>query len=129
MLRLMKTRDMVSVVADQIGTPTHADSLAQALLSLAGKGVKGVHHFTDAGVASWYDFAVAIHDIARARGILESDVTVRPINTADYPTPARRPAYSVLDKSSTYAALGAPAAHWRTEIESMFDHRKNNHDS
>ena len=119
MLRLMATRDTVSVVADQVGTPTHTGSLARAILALSAKGVTGVHQFTDAGVASWYDFAVAVHEIARAQGILVGDVMVRPIVTADYPTPARRPAYSVLDKTSTWAALGAPAAHWRSELENM----------
>lgn len=119
MLRLMATRDTVSVVADQVGTPTHTGSLARAILALSAKGVTGVHQFTDAGVASWYDFAVAVHEIARAQGILVGNVLVRPIVTADYPTPARRPAYSVLDKTSTWAALGAPAAHWRSELENM----------
>ena len=119
MLRLMATRDTVSVVADQVGTPTHTGSLARAILALSAKGVTGVHQFTDAGVASWYDFAVAVHEIARAQGILMGDVMVRPIVTADYPTPARRPAYSVLDKTSTWAALGAPAVHWRSELENM----------
>lgn len=119
MLRLMATRDTVSVVADQVGTPTHTGSLARAILALSAKGVTGVHQFTDAGVASWYDFAVAVHEIARAQGILVGDVMVRPIVTADYPTPARRPAYSVLDKTSTWAALGAPAVHWRSELENM----------
>lgn len=119
MLRLMATRDTVSVVADQVGTPTHTGSLARAILALSAKGATGVHQFTDAGVASWYDFAVAVHEIARAQGILVGDVMVRPIVTADYPTPARRPAYSVLDKTSTWAALGAPAAHWRSELENM----------
>jgi hypothetical protein len=81
--------------------------------------------FTDAGVASWYDFAVAIHDIGRKRGVLANDVSILPIATADYPTPARRPAYSVLDKVSTWAALGVPAAHWRAELEHMFLEREN----
>ncbi len=128
MLRLMSTRDSLSVVADQVGTPTHAVSLARALLKLAALDIAGVHHFTDAGVASWYDFAVAIHDVARARGVLHRDVAVQPITTADYPTPARRPAYSVLDKASSWAALGAPAAHWRAELENMFTYREALHD-
>jgi dTDP-4-dehydrorhamnose reductase len=71
MLRLMSTRDSISVVADQVGTPTHTVSLARALLRLAELEISGVHHFTDAGVASWYDFAAAIHDIARARGAVD----------------------------------------------------------
>ncbi len=116
MLRLMGERPELRVVADQIGTPTHADSLASALWALAATGAQGLHHFTDAGAASWYDFAVAIQDEALASGLLTKAVPIIPIRSQDYPTPARRPAYSVLDKTDTYAALGAPAAHWRVEL-------------
>ena len=116
MLRLMRERDEVSVVADQVGTPTSARSLAAALWTLAARDAAGIHHFTDSGVASWYDFAVAIAEEARIVGLLERDVVVRPISTDQYPTPARRPAYSVLDKSATWAILGAPAAHWRASL-------------
>ena len=125
MLRLMAIRDTLSVVADQVGTPTHTVSLARALWSLASGHLAGVHHFTDAGVASWYDFAVAIRDIGRVRGVLANDVAILPIATADYPTPAHRPSDSVLDKASSWAALGAPAAHWRAELENMFLDREN----
>jgi dTDP-4-dehydrorhamnose reductase len=115
MLRLMRERPEVRVVADQVGTPTHADSLARAIWALDAAGTTGIHHWTDAGVASWYDFAVAIHDEALALGLLERAVPVVPIRTSDYPTPARRPAMSVLDKGSSWAITG-PAAHWRTEL-------------
>lgn len=113
MLRLMREREEVRVVADQIGTPTHADSLARAIWALAGHG--GTWHWTDAGVASWYDFAVAIQEEALAAGLLSRAVPVLPIRTADYATPARRPAFSVLDKSATWAVTG-PARHWRAEL-------------
>lgn len=116
MLRLLAEGPEVRVVDDQIGTPTHARSLARATWTLATSGVTGLHHFTDAGVASWYDFAVAIQEEALALGLLDRRVPVLPIRTADHPTPARRPAFSVLDKTATYAALGAPAAHWRAEL-------------
>jgi dTDP-4-dehydrorhamnose reductase len=115
MLLLMRDRAEVRVVADQVGTPTHADSLARAIWALDAAGATGIHHWTDAGVASWYDFAVAIHDEALALGLLERPVTVVPIRTSDYPTPARRPAMSVLDKGSSWAITG-PAAHWRAEL-------------
>jgi dTDP-4-dehydrorhamnose reductase len=115
MLRLMRERPEIRVVADQIGTPTHADSLARAIWALDAAGATGIHHWTDAGVASWYDFAVAIHDDALALGLLERPVAVVPIRTSDYPTPARRPAMSVLDKGSSWAITG-PAAHWRAEL-------------
>ena len=115
MLRLMRERLEVRVVADQIGTPTHVTGLALALWRLSVAGVSGVHHWTDAGVASWYDFAVAIQEDALAIGLLDQPVPVIPIRTQDYPAPAQRPAYSVLDKSSCWAITG-PAAHWRTEL-------------
>lgn len=115
MLRLMRERPEVRVVSDQVGTPTHAASLARAIWALDAAGAHGIHHWTDAGVASWYDFAVAIRDEALALGLLTHPVPVVPIRTSDYPTPARRPAMSVLDKGSSWAITG-PAAHWRTEL-------------
>ncbi len=118
MLRLMAERDTVRVVSDQIGTPTSATSLARALWALAPTALRGVHHFTDAGVASWYDFAQAIAEEGHARGLLARLPTVTPILTTDFPTPARRPSYSVLDKTSAWTALGHPAAHWRHELRS-----------
>ncbi len=115
MLRLMRERDEVRVVADQLGTPTHAASLARALWSLIGANAKGLHHFTDAGTASWYDFAVAIQEEALALGLLPRAVPVIPIATADYPTLAARPAYGILDKTGTWAITSIPS-HWRAEL-------------
>ena len=115
MLRLMAERAELRVVADQIGTPTHAAGLARALWALIGGGQHGTWHWTDAGVASWYDFAVAVHDEARALGLLTRDTAIVPIRTADYPTQARRPAYSVLDKTATWEVTGI-APHWRDEL-------------
>lgn len=119
MLRLMREREEVRVVADQIGAPTYAPALAAALWALAGQARAGIWHYTDAGVASWYDFAVAIQEEALARGLLARAVPVIPIATADYPTPARRPGFSVLDCRATYAALGGPAPHWRANLRAM----------
>lgn len=119
MLRLMASKPALSVVADQIGTPTNADGIAGALWALMGQGASGLLHYSDSGVASWYDFAVAIQEEALALGLLERAIAVTPINTVDYPTPAARPAYSVLDKTDTWAALGAPAPHWRTALREM----------
>jgi dTDP-4-dehydrorhamnose reductase len=128
MLRLMRERDAVDVVSDQIGSPTWAESLARALWAAAARPeVRGTHHWTDAGVASWYDFAVAIQEEALAAGLLARPVPVRPLRTEEYPTPARRPAYSVLATSQTREALGLPAVHWRTNLRLMLqgirDHR------
>lgn len=115
MLRLMRERDEIRVVADQIGTPTHVPTLARTLWTLLAGGHTGVFHATDAGVASWYDFAVAIAEEARAAGLLTRPVNVLPIRTSDYPTPAKRPPYGVLDKTATWAITG-PSRHWREEL-------------
>lgn len=119
MIRLMNDRSEVRVVADQIGTPTYAPGLAAALWTMADRQVTGIHHYTDAGAASWYDFAVAIQEEALAAGLLSKQVPVIPIGTSDFPTPAQRPSYSVLDKTSTFVALGGPTAHWRTNLRTM----------
>jgi dTDP-4-dehydrorhamnose reductase len=119
MLRLMATRPEINVVADQVGTPTHADSLARAIWALAATDHTGIAHFTDAGVASWYDFAVAIHDLATAAGLLDSVVRINPIPASAYPTPAWRPAYSVLDKAQAWDWLGYISDHWRHELATM----------
>lgn len=124
MLRLMAERDEVRVVADQIGTPTYSPSLAGALWSLASNGATGIHHYTDSGAASWYDFAVAIQEEALAIGLLDREVPVVPIATVDFPTPATRPHYSVLDKSATFALLGGPAPHWRVNLRRMLQEIK-----
>lgn len=117
MLRVMAERGRVSVVADQIGTPTHAASLARAIWALVAADAVGMHHFTDAGVASWYDFAVAIAEEAYALGLIAAAEVV-PIATSDYPTPARRPAFGLLDKTATWAITGVPR-HWRQELRLM----------
>jgi dTDP-4-dehydrorhamnose reductase len=113
MLRLMRERDEIAVVDDQVGTPTYVRSLAVALWKLSAMPSSGVLHYTDSGVASWYDFAVAIAEEGAAAGLLDRPVTVRPIASKDYPTPAHRPAYSVLDKRTTWELLGKAAPHWR----------------
>ena len=119
MLRIMRANGAVRVVADQVGTPTAARSLAEALWRIAGTpGIRGIHHWTDAGVASWYDFAVAIAEEGGALGLLPPDVAVTPITTADYPTAAHRPAYSVLDKRSL-APYGLSPIHWRQRLRAV----------
>ena len=81
----------------------------------------GIYHWTDLGVATWYDFAVAIHDEALARGLLTRAVPIVPISTAEYPTPAKRPAFSVLDSGSTRALLPGLGRHWRHNLGVMLD--------
>jgi dTDP-4-dehydrorhamnose reductase len=116
MLRLMRERDPVEVIADQVGTPTRAASLAHALWALAAAGASGVYHYTDAGVASWYDFAVAIAEEGAAAGLLAAPATVLPIAASARPSAAARPAFSVLDKSATWSLLGQASPHWRTNL-------------
>jgi len=119
MLRVMRANGSVRVVADQVGTPTAARSLAEVLWQIAAnEEIRGIHHWTDAGVASWYDFAVAIAEEGAELGLLEPGVTVAAITTADYPTPARRPGYSVLDKRSL-AAYGLSPIHWRKRLRGV----------
>ncbi len=117
MLRLMRSSGTVRVVSDQIGTPTWASTLAEGILALISAGARGTFHLTDSGVASWYDFAVAIQEIGLVRGLLERPVFVEPIRTMDYVTAAERPAYSVLDKTSTFERLGGPTPHWRQSLD------------
>jgi dTDP-4-dehydrorhamnose reductase len=120
MLRLMAEQPEVRVVADQIGTPTWARSLAETLWTAAARAdLSGVVHWTDAGVASWYDFAVAIQEEALALGLLHRAVPVRPIGTEEFPTPAVRPAFSVLEKWGSWAALGRTPPHWRVNLRHM----------
>jgi dTDP-4-dehydrorhamnose reductase len=119
MLRVMNANGAARVVADQVGTPTAAMSLAETLWRIAAEpDFMGVCHWTDAGVASWYDFAVAIAEEGAALNLLPPAVRVTPIATADYPTPARRPSYSVLDKSSL-ARIGLVPEHWRRRLREV----------
>ena len=119
MLRLHRERDQIAVVADQVGCPTATDGLAQACWAILERELCGVQHWCDAGAASWYDFAVAIGELGQAAGLIQRAAVVQPIGTADYPTPARRPSYSLLDCSSTRAALGLPVRQWRQALQQV----------
>jgi dTDP-4-dehydrorhamnose reductase len=120
MLRHMQERDEIGVVCDQVGTPTWCRSLAEAIWAAAERpGLKGIHHWTDDGVASWYDFAVAIQEEARTLGDLRRALPIRRLLTSEYPTAAPRPSYSVLDASATSAALDLPRRHWRSNLHLM----------
>ena len=117
MLRLMRERDAVRVVADQRGSPTAAASVARAIWRIVElPAIHGVLHWTDAGAASWYDFACAIAEEALAAGVLEKPATVSPITTADYPTPARRPMNSVLDLRESIVRLKLRPTPWRDNL-------------
>lgn len=119
MLRLGHERDMLQVVADQIGSPTYAPDLANAVLKiiqkvksgeLAQESIAGIWNYSNEGVASWYDFAAAIFEIG------EVSCQIRPIATRDYPTPAERPPFSVLDKSKIKTAFDLEIPHWRESL-------------
>lgn len=137
MLRLFASRDEVRVVADQVGSPTWTADLAQAIHALADRSVgttphlrgsqepsqqslpTGTYHYTNSGVASWYDFAVAIFEEAKPLGFPLKVQRIVPIATADYPTPASRPAYSVLSGKKISSLLGSYPPHWRSGLRNM----------
>jgi len=119
MLRLLGERDEVRVVADQVGTPTWARGLARALWRAIEIDLRGVHHWTDAGTASWYDLAVAIQEEGHTLGLVPAAARLVPITTKEFPAAAERPAFSVLDKSATWQALGQVAEHWRVMLRCM----------
>ena len=113
MIRLGKERDSLGVIFDQVGTPTYANDLAQAIFAIINKGiVRGVYHFSNEGVCSWYDFTVAIHRLA---GI--TSCKVKPLHTAEYPAKANRPAYSVLDKTKIKTTFGIEIPHWEESLQ------------
>ncbi len=113
MLRLGSERQQLGVIFDQIGTPTYARDLAEVIFTAIEKGVKpGVYHFSNEGVTSWYDFTKAIHRLA---GI--NTCKVSPLHTSEYPTPARRPHYSVLDKTKIKQTYGIEIPYWEESLE------------
>ena len=125
MLRLMAEKPQLGVIDDQIGTPTWAKGLAEACTSAAENKTAGVYHWTDEGVASWYDFALAIQELGIDKGLLDIDIPVLPIPSSQYPTPAKRPHYSVLDKQTAREAFAAcKPTHWRKQLASMLDELK-----
>jgi dTDP-4-dehydrorhamnose reductase len=138
MLRLMSERDALGIVSDQIGVPTDALGLAQVLWLLAAQHMAAkspaassttastasapqipleVHHWCDQGEISWFDFAAEIYRQAQVLGLLSNNTTLNAIGTSDYPTPARRPAYSVLNCTSLVQQLGKPQAPWQDNLQ------------
>ena len=112
MIRLGKEKSELGVIFDQIGTPTYARDLAVAIFEAINQGVNpGVYHFSNEGVISWYDFTKAIHRIA---GI--TTCHVRPLHTSEYPTPAARPHYSVLDKTKIKQTYGLEIPYWEESL-------------
>lgn len=122
MLRLGAEREEIRVVADQIGSPTWAKDIAHTIAELIPhlhSEDSQIYHYTNSGVASWYDFAVAIFEEARCLGLSLVVERVVPITTTDYPTPAQRPVYSVLAGNKIAQQLGHVAPHWRDSLRKM----------
>jgi dTDP-4-dehydrorhamnose reductase len=120
MMRLMKERAQLNIVADQKGRPTYAKDLAIATMQMieamnAGKSIKGVYHYANQGETTWYDFAAKIKAIAG----LSCDL--QPIETKDFPTPAKRPAYSVLDTTKIEQDLAIDIRHWEDALKDCID--------
>jgi dTDP-4-dehydrorhamnose reductase len=113
MMRLGNERKELNVVCDQIGSPTYAGDLAKIILKIIEQDVKvyGIYHYSNEGVASWYDFAIAIFE--------ESNVTMKvwPINSEAFPTPAQRPFFSAMDKSKIKKVLHVEIPHWRESLK------------
>lgn len=133
MLKLMAEKEQLGIVYDQVGTPTWAKGLAKMIWALIVRDKSeglligdSVHtyHWTDAGVASWYDFAVAIQELALQKGMLDKVIPVRAIPAAAYPTPAKRPSFSVIDKQSAEQVSGVETTHWRKQLSLMLDELK-----
>ena len=124
MLRLAAERDSLGVVVEQVGSPTWTRTLADTIWAFIAQKPQGIFHCSDQGVASWYDFAVAIQEEAVNAGLLSKTVPVKPLLTAEYPTPARRPAFSVMDKRSTESVLGYTLPHWRISLRQMLSELK-----
>ena len=126
-LRLASERESLGIVADQIGTPTYALHLAEMIWQLLlQKPQQKLWHFSDAGTASWYDFAVVIVNEATVLGLLNRKPIIKPITTLDYPTPAHRPAFSVLNKNSTWRDLNITPVHWQAALIKMLRALKQN---
>jgi dTDP-4-dehydrorhamnose reductase len=122
MLRLMGERHELRVVNDQIGSPTSAHTLARFILTLVKKGTThGVFHWTDGAEISWFEFARAIYEAGRSCQLLANDVSIQPIQSSEYPTPAVRPAYSVLDRTSSLALIDEAAVDWRVSLNHVIE--------
>lgn len=121
MIRLMTERDEISVINDQIGSPTHAKDLAKAIVHIAdtAQWQGGIYHYSNAGEISWYDFAIKIREI---KGL---DCNINAIPTSAYPTPAKRPRYSLLDKSKIKAQYGVEVPNWEESLQQMLSNLNN----
>lgn len=118
MLRLAETHEEIRVVADQFGAPTRARTVAKAIIKMVRSDERGIHHVTDAGVTTWFDFAVSVFQIATSSGILSAAPRVVPISTEEFKCAAARPRYSVLDTRSANQVTGVEFPYWRENLHS-----------
>ena len=129
MLRLHSEKETIKVVSDQIGCPTSAGELAKVCWRIIElkkkKKLPSIFHWSDSGVASWYDIAVAVGELAKELGINKKEANVLPINTSEYPTPAQRPKYSLLDTKHTSSLLDINPIHWRKNLKNILIEYKN----
>jgi len=117
MLRLGRERDQLGVIVDQVGSPTYAIDLANAILDIieSGKEAYGIYHYSNEGATSWYDFAKAVFDLS------ETSVTLNPVKTSEYVTRAVRPAFSVMDKSKIKSTFGISIPYWRDSLSTCVE--------
>lgn len=115
MMRLMNEKDEIKVVSDQVGSPTYAADLAEVILKIIPDWKAGICNFSNEGIISWYDFAVAIKEI------INCPCDIKPILTSEYPTPAKRPAYSVLDKTKIQETFGIKLKDWKESLRSCIE--------
>ena len=122
MLRLMKEKEIINVVNDQLGCPTYAADLALVIMQIIeshkGKENPGIYHYTNAGITNWYEFALAI------KKFTGSNCNINPITTAEYPTAAKRPAYSVLDTTKIKKTFGVSIPKWEDSLEESLNLHK-----
>lgn len=130
MLRLMAEKEQLGVVYDQVGTPTWAKGLAEMIWALLENSATFTQtttpllNWTDAGVCSWYDFAIAIQELGLEKGMLNKEIPVKAIPASAYATPAKRPSFSVIDKSPAETLSGVNTVHWRKQLNSMLNQLK-----
>ena len=124
MLKLIEEKDEIKVVSDQVGSPTSTFSLANACWTIIKKEQQGINlpdklHWTDAGVASWFDIAASISDISHSVGLIKNPGKIIPIDSSSYPSKAKRPKYSVLDCFNTRKELGLEVRHWQLILKDL----------
>ena len=115
MLRLMREESELKVVDDQVGSPTSVHTLTIYLFELIRSGAaSGIYHWCDGGEISWFNFAQEIYQQGKVFGLIDREVKIQPISSSEYPTPATRPAYSVMDRSASLALMDDAAEDWKT---------------